>query len=570
MQAPFSEVLSTAAEPTQTDSDRLGADVIHTTRSTVGPSSSAVWYKRSLMTSSSGFYSAAEVSPERLALVDPSGSHVSAGELLDAINRASRGFEALGLGPGDAIAVLLPNRRELLELYGAAVQSGLYFVAVNWHLRDQEIAYILEDSQARLVVYDAQFADVARRAAAAVGIPDSHVLSVDPAPGLRRFDEVVAGLSSAAPERRVAGQVMFYTSGTTGRPKGVRKIFPPGFSDEIMLSSGIGLRPPAAVPPAAVPLPDVVHLSSGPFYHALPIAGAVGALDAGALLVMMDRWTPERFLELVARYRVTNATMVPTMFHRLLSLPEDVRRSADISSLRAVMHAGAPCSIDVKRRMIDWFGPIISEGYSSTEGAGTSVTSEEWLRKPGTVGRPTPGVDLRILDDDGNECPTGTPGLVYLSPTLWKFEYHGDREKTNNARRNDLFTVGDIGYLDEDGYLFLCDRQADTIISGGVNIYPAEVEAILLRHPAVRDAAVIGIPNEEWGEEVRAVVEAVDGLPVPDDLGLELVEFCRSNLAHFKCPKQVDFVPSLERDPNGKLRKQPIRERYWAGQERRI
>jgi long-chain acyl-CoA synthetase len=284
----------------------------------------------------------------------------------------------------------------------------------------------------------------------------------------------------------------------------------------------------------------------------------------------MDKWTPERFLELVEEHSVTNATMVPTMFHRLLALPEEVRLAADVSSLRAVLHAGAPCPIHVKRRMIEWLGPIVSESYSSTEGAGTSVTSEEWLRKPGTVGRPTPGVTLKILDEDGHECATGTPGLVYLSPTLWEFEYRGEPERTRGPRRNDLFTVGDIGYLDDDGYLFLCDRQANTIISGGVNIYPAEVEAILLQHPAVMDVAVIGVPNDEWGEEVRAVVEAHDDQPESNGLGAELIEFCRANLAHYKCPKAVDFVRSLERDPNGKLRKGEIRGRYWEGRDRRI
>jgi long-chain acyl-CoA synthetase len=520
----------------------------------------------------SGFFAAAGAAPGRVALIDPSGAATTAGDLVAGINRATRGIGALGLRPGDTVAVLLPNRRELLEIYGAAIQSGLYFVAINWHLGDQEIAYILEDSETSLLVYDAQFVATARQAATRARIPDGRVLSVESAPGVPTFEELVAGLSSEPPERPAPGQIMFYTSGTTGRPKGVRKVLPAGISDEIALVTGIGLRGPAApAGTAGINLPtDMVALSSGPYYHALPIGAAVSALDAGAKLVMMDRWTPERFLELVGEHRVTNATMVPTMFHRLLALPDDVRQAADISSLRAVNHAGAPCSIDVKRRMIEWFGPIISEGYSSTEGAGTSVTSEEWLRKPGTVGRPAPGVDLKILDEDGHQCPTGTPGLVYLSPALWEFEYHGDAEKTHRARRDGLFTVGDIGYLDEDGYLFLCDRQADTIISGGVNIYPAEVEAALLQHPAVKDVAVIGVPSDEWGEEVRAVVEPAGGLPVPDRLGTELVEFCRVNLAHFKCPRRVDFVPSVGRDPNGKLRKGLIRDRYWQGRERRI
>ena len=254
-------------------------------------------------------------------------------------------------------------------------------------------------------------------------------------------------------------------------------------------------------------------------------------------------------------HRVTHASMVPTMFHRLLALPEAVRAEADVSSLQVVLHAGAPCPIDVKRRMIEWWGPILVEAYSSTEGAGTTVSSEEWLRKPGTVGRPSAGVEITILDDDGEECPPGEPGLVYLTQTLWKFDYHNDADKTASNRHGDLFTVGDIGYLDEDGYLFLCDRQADIIISGGVNIYPAEIEAALLEHPAVADVTVVGAPNEEWGEEVRAVVQPEAGIVAGPELEARLMEFCLARLAHYKCPRAIDFVDSLGRDPNGKLPK---------------
>ncbi len=505
-------------------------------------------------------------------MIEPSGASSSAGGLLVGMNQTTRGLLALGLHPGDTVAVVLSNRREFLEIYGAAIQSGLFFVAANWHLGEQEIAYILEDSGAQIVVSEHQFAEVAQRAATQAGITEDRMFSVDADSGLQSFAEWRQGQSAEPPDEQVAGQMMFYTSGTTGRPRGVRKIFRTDPRDGIALVTGIGLpvQSPASGAAGTDPRSDQVSLSSGPLYHALGIAGAVGSLDAGSLLVMMDKWTPERFLELVEEHSVTNATMVPTMFHRLLALPEDVRLAADVSSLRAVLHAGAPCPIHVKRRMIEWLGPIVAESYSSTEGAGTSVTSEEWLRKPGTVGRPTPGVTLKILDEDGHECATGTPGLVYLSPTLWEFEYRGEPERTRGPRRNDLFTVGDIGYLDDDGYLFLCDREANTIISGGVNIYPAEVEAILLQHPAVADVAVIGVPNDEWGEEVRAVVEASDVEAESSGLGAELIEFCRANLAHYKCPKAVDFVRSLERDPNGKLRKGKIRGRYWEGHDRRI
>jgi long-chain acyl-CoA synthetase len=234
------------------------------------------------------------------------------------------------------------------------------------------------------------------------------------------------------------------------------------------------------------------------------------------------------------------------------------------------MHAGAPCPVEVKRRMIEWWGPVLVEAYSSTEGAGTTVSSEEWLRKPGTVGRPSQGVEITIVDDDGNELGPGEAGLVYLSQSLWEFEYHNDPDKTKANRRGELYTVGDIGYVDDEGYLFLCDRRADVIISGGVNIYPAEVEAVLLMHPAVADAVVIGVPSDEWGEEVRAVVEAATSAAPDDELAADLVAFCRNGLSHYKCPRAVDFVDSLGRDPNGKVRKKVIRDRYWEGRDRKI
>jgi long-chain acyl-CoA synthetase len=513
-----------------------------------------------------GFFAVAASDPVRDVLVEPSGTVVQAGELAGRMNRCAHLFDDLALGDDDAVAVMLSNRRELLELYGGAIQSGRRFVAVNWHLADGEIAYLLQDAGAGVLVTEGRFAETARAAAVAAGMDTSRVFSVDGGNGLRSLAEVRDRLSTDPPAVRRAGQIMFFTSGTTGRPKGVRKTLRHDAGDEVTLGIGIGLRPGAV---ADAP-ERAVHLVSGPLYHALPIAAAAGALDQGALLVLIDQWTPEAFLERVARHRVTNATMVPTMFHRLLALPDDLRAAADVSSLRTVMHGGAPCPVDVKRRMIEWWGPVLTEAYSSTEGAGTTVTSEEWLRKPGTVGRPSPGVELRILDDDGNECPVGTPGRVFLTPTLWEFEYHHDREKTEAARRGGLFTVGDIGYLDDDGYLFLCDREADTINSGGVNIYPAEVEAVLLEHPAVRDAAVIGVPNDEWGEEVRALVEPADGATAGDALSEELVGYCRSRIAHFKCPRAVDFVESLGRDPNGKLRKHALRAPYWAGRSRSI
>jgi long-chain acyl-CoA synthetase len=452
-------------------------------------------------------------------------------------------------------------------------------VAVNWHLAPDEIAYLLKDSDAKALVVDPQFSGRAAAGSDLASVPAARRFSTGDAPGFRALTDL-DGDSPGRPPARRQGQMMFYTSGTTGRPKGVRKHLPESAPGEITLGMGIGLRPPE---PAAAPAPadepgtaqtldpeGTVFLVGGPLYHAAPIAFAANALDSGARLVLMDKWTPEAFLELVERHRVTNTLMVPTMFHRLLALPERQRRGADVSSLRVVAHMGAPCPVEVKRRMLEWWGPIITESYSSTEGAGTSVTAEEWLQRPGTVGRPAPGVTLAIVAEDGTKCPPGVPGLVYLTPTLWEFEYRGDPEKTRSARREGMFTVGDIGYVDEDGYLFLCDRQSEVIVSGGVNIYPAEIEAVLLAHPAVADAAVIGAPDDEWGEEVRAVVELRPGIPSGPDLGPELIEHCRSRIAHYKCPRHVDVVASLNRDPNGKLRRRAIRDPYWEGRTRRI
>jgi long-chain acyl-CoA synthetase len=313
-----------------------------------------------------------------------------------------------------------------------------------------------------------------------------------------------------------------------------------------------------------------VHLVGSPLYHTAVLMFAGASLHYGHTVVLMDRWTPEGSLELIQKYRVTTSHMVPTQFHRLLALPEEVRKRYDVSSLEHMVHAAAPCPIDIKHRMLDWWGPVVYEYYAASEGGGTLVTPEEWLQYPGTVGKAWPSSEIRILDDEGNDRPTGEPGTVYMALGQAEFEYHKDKEKTAAHRRAGFFTVGDIGYLNEQRYLFLCDRKIDMIIAGGVNIYPSEIEGELLKHPKVGDVAVFGIPNEDWGEEVKAVIEPAPGVQAGPQLADEILAFCAKNLAKYKTPRSIDFIDTMPRDPNGKLYKRKLRDPYWEGRSRAI
>jgi long-chain acyl-CoA synthetase len=297
---------------------------------------------------------------------------------------------------------------------------------------------------------------------------------------------------------------------------------------------------------------------------------AGSAIHTGHVLVMMDKWTPEQMLHLIDKYRVTNTHMVPTQFVRLLTLPEEVRARYDVSSLRHMIHAAAPCPPDVKRQMIEWWGPVIDEYYAASEGGGTYVLASEWLERPGTVGRAWPFSEIVILDDDGNELPAGQSGTVYMHMKTGNFEYYKDKDKTAKSRKGRFFTVGDIGYLDDDGWLFLSDRKTDMIISGGANIYPAEIESELIMHPKVADVAVFGIPHDDWGEEVKAVVEPVEGAEGGPELEAEILAWCRDRLAKYKTPRSIGFTDEMPRDPNGKLYKRKLRDPYWEGRERAI
>jgi len=513
-----------------------------------------------------GFWALAQEDPDYLALVTPDGAEVRAGELLGHANQLVHALRARGLAPGDVVATVLPNCAEMIELYLAALQAGWYLVPINHHLVAPEIAYILKDSGAKVFVAHERFADASVAAADEVGLPAEGRIAVGAVNGFSSYRELRDAQPTTLPEDRTLGDVMNYTSGTTGNPKGIfRKL--PGVTPEQAAAGLGGILYLFSVQP----LDDNVHIIGSPLYHTAVLRFGSASMHFGHTVVLMDKWTPAEMLRLIAQYRVTTSHMVPTQFHRLLSLPDAVREKYDVSSLRHMIHAAAPCPIDVKHKMIAWWGNAVDEYYAASEGGGTLVTAEEWLQKPGTVGKAWPISEIAIFDDDGNRVDEpNVIGTVYMAMGPASFEYHGDKEKTRKNRIGNFFTVGDVGVIDEDGYLFLRDRKIDMIISGGANIYPAEIENVLLSHPKVGDAAVFGIPHEDWGEEVKAVIEPAEGLEGDDALAAEILAFCADKLARFKTPKTIDFTTEMPRDPNGKLYKRKLRDPYWEGVQRAL
>ena len=478
---------------------------------------------------------------------------------LDArINQLSHVLRESGISPGDRLAVLLENHPRFFEIAWAAQLCGLYYTAVNWHLTAEEAAYIVNDSESRVLLSSARLAPLAASLGDDLAPKVERRLMVDGVvDGWESYEAALEDRPTAPVADACEGDFMLYSSGTTGRPKGIQRpltLLPPGEKPD---PAGAFLR--------LLGFDDGdVYLCPAPLYHAAPLAWSMAAQRLGGTVVVMEKFDALEALALIERHRVTHAQFVPTMFVRMLKLPEEDRRRHDTSSLKAVVHAAAPCPVPVKQQIIDWWGPIVYEYYSATEGMGaTFVTSEEWLAHPGTVGRPVVG-QVHILDDEGKQLPTGETGTVWFSGG-YEFEYHNDPAKTAEARDGRGYaTVGDVGHVDDEGFLYLTDRKTYMIISGGVNIYPQEAENVLVQHPRVLDVAVLGVPDAEMGEAVKAVVQPVRWDDTGPELEAELLSFCRERLAAYKCPRSVDFEEQLPRLDTGKLYKRLLRDRYWS------
>ncbi|WP_432921849.1 acyl-CoA synthetase [Microbispora sp. CA-135349] len=501
----------------------------------------------------------AAVTPDKPAVVmASSGRVITFRELDEESNRLAHLLRAAGLKPGDHIAFMLENHPLFLVIAWAAHRSGLYYTAISSRLQPDELSYIVDNCGARVFISSAKLAGVASAVTEATPGVELRLMADGVAPGFASYEEAVAGQPATPLDDECQGADMLYSSGTTGRPKGVK----PPLSRAPLEAPGALVR---LIQSLFAPSADSVYLSPAPLYHAAPLRYSMSFQRLGATVVVMERFDPEEALALVERHGVTHAQWVPTMFVKMLKLPEEVRRRYDLSSLRCAIHASAPCPVEVKERMMAWWGPIIHEYYAGTEGnCFLYAGPEDWLAHKGTVGRPLLGV-AHVCDEDGDELPPGEHGTVYFSDGP-RFEYHGDPAKTasvQDPKGRGWTTLGDIGYLDEDGFLYLTDRRSYMIISGGVNIYPQEAENVLAMHPKVTDVAVFGVPDAEMGEQVKAVVQPADPAGAGPALEAELIAYCRERLAHYKCPKSVDFRDELPRHPTGKLYKRLLRDEYW-------
>lgn len=506
-----------------------------------------------------GFQYFAEQQPEFIALVDPSGREWSRGELAALANRLARALIASGLAEGDAIAIIAPNCAEYLAVYFAGLQAGLSVVPINWHLAEEEIAFVLRDSEVRAIFAHEDLGPKLLAGVQAKRANAEHLIAIGTAAGYVPMSEFIATHSEAPLGTGNTGRMMAYTSATTGRPKAVK--LPQRDGNETL-----GQIVPVNRMLGILPEDDNVHLCASMLYHSAPLGGVEVALQMGHRVILVGRWQPELLLQLIDRHRVTTTFMVPAMFIRLLKIPKNAREGYSTASLRFVMHGAAPCPLDIKRQMIEWWGDVIWEAYGATEAQGTLVSAKEWLQRPGTVGKPMPGSALKILDEAGHELSPFEVGQVYIQPRMgdW-FEYKGDEAKTRASYRGEFVTVGDLGYVDEEGYLFLCGRANDLIISSGMNIYAAEIETVLVQHPLVRDCAVIGEPHALLGEVPKAFVELEPGADGGSMRTAELLRFLGQRLSAMKLPKRIEYVDRLPRDPNGKLFKRLLPRSFAGG-----
>ena len=506
----------------------------------------------------------AALTPDKPAVImGGSGQVVTYRELDDEANRLSQLFRAAGLMPGDHVAFCLENHPRFLAIAWGAHYAGLYYTAMSSRLTVDETEYILNDCGARAFITSVYKAEVAAELADRMPTVTTRLMLDGCIDGFELYEAAIERHPADPLTESVAGRDMLYSSGTTGRPKGVKTA--------------------ERADPVDTPTPvtglcqllfgydeDTIYLSTAPLYHAAPLRFTMSVHQVGGTAVVMEHFDPQQALALIERYHVTASQWVPTMFIRLLKLPDEVRQRYDVSSLEAAIHAAAPCPIAVKQQMLDWWGPVIHEYYAGTEGNGFVYCSPlDWLAHQGTVGKALTG-EIHIVDDDGHEVPAGEAGTIYFGGG-GEFEYHNDPEKTAESRDDRGWsTLGDIGRMDDDGFLYLTDRKSYMIISGGVNVYPQEAENILALHPKVFDVAVIGVPNADFGEEVKAVVQPADPADAGPDLERELIAYCREHLADFKCPRSVDFEDELPRHPTGKLYKRLLRDRYWVGHDSKL
>ena len=488
-------------------------------------------------------------------------------ELDDASAQLAQFMWAQGLRPGDHIALFADNHMRYFEPYWGALRSGHLITTVNRYLTAEEAAYIVNDCEAKVLIASPGVREVAAEILPLLDACPVRLMFDDPVPGFESYQSAIAEHPAAPLEHEPRGSTMLYSSGTTGRPKGIVRVLPEALITEndligqALLGGLLGFNE------------ETTYLSPAPLYHSAPLAYTAGTQSLGGTTVIMERFDATEALSYIEQYKITHSQWVPTMFSRMLKLPEADRTRYDLSSHKMAIHAAAPCPVEVKRQMIEWWGPILSEYYAGTELNGlTYATSPEWLEHPGTVGKSLIGT-LHICDDDGNELPVGEVGTIYFEREEQPFEYHNAPSKTSDSRhtKNALWsTLGDVGRIDEEGYLYLTDRQSFMIISGGVNIYPQEIEDCLILHPKVADVAVFGVPNEDFGEEVKAVCQPAEGVAGDDALAAELKQYASEHLANFKVPRSFDFRAELPRLPTGKLYKRILRDEYWGKKDSRI